>query len=264
MPTKELERALRLERRVRRAASDRARRFRWGTARYNTRAPLVTDVNTLEVTRPSDDLTAAALIASAQRLQADLEHRRVRFDTVTAPPLARGLIARGWEQRRFLVMAHRRRRPATDGPEAWPLDPASYQDSHEEFIRGEPYGDEESVAQILLVGEMTASRISTQYFGAGPRGRVVSTCALFSSGKTAQIEDVGTLRRFRGRGYGRAVVIAALAHAYDTGHSLVFLVADADDWPRQLYSRLGFRSVGSYHAFSLGGPQLGSHADRRA
>jgi RimJ/RimL family protein N-acetyltransferase len=53
---------------------------------------------------------------------------------------------------------------------------------------------------------------------------------------------VETLERFRGRGLGRAVVQHALDEALRE-HEIVFLEALADDWPRELYRKLGFDVV---------------------
>jgi hypothetical protein len=50
-----------------------------------------------------------------------------------------------------------------------------------------------------------------------------------------------------GQGYARAVVTAAAEAA--TGADLVFLVASATDWPRQLYRKLGFDAVGTGDRF---------------
>ena len=58
----------------------------------------------------------------------------------------------------------------------------------------------------------------------------------------AQIENVEVNAEFRERGLGRAIVQHALDEAQqDAG--LVFLEALADDWPRELYAKLGFVTV---------------------
>ena len=79
----------------------------------------------------------------------------------------------------------------------------------------------------------------------GPPRSASSTCGV----STAQIEDVGTLGGYRGRGLARAVVLRALAEAGAAGCDLVFLEADEDDWPKELYRRLGFEPIGRIFAF---------------
>ena len=59
-------------------------------------------------------------------------------------------------------------------------------------------------------------------------------------GDVAQVEDVGTLEEFRGKGVARNIVLRAVDEARAAGASLVFLFADANDWPQHLYGRLGF------------------------
>ena len=80
-------------------------------------------------------------------------------------------------------------------------------------------------------------------------GEVVSAADLFSDGRTAQVEDVVTSPEQRGRGYASAVVLRAVAEAKRTGHDFVFLIADDADWPKELYTRLGFAPLGRKWTF---------------
>jgi len=74
-----------------------------------------------------------------------------------------------------------------------------------------------------------------------------SACDLYLDGGVAQIENVVTLEEHRG--LGRAVVLAALAEARAAGCDVVFLQAEADDWPKDLYARLGFEPIGHTSVF---------------
>jgi predicted GNAT family acetyltransferase len=80
-------------------------------------------------------------------------------------------------------------------------------------------------------------------------GEIVSYADLYTDGADAQIEDVGTLPEHRGQGYATAVVLAAAAVARSDGADFSFLVADAEDWPKGLYRRLGFDELGNYTKF---------------
>jgi ribosomal protein S18 acetylase RimI-like enzyme len=93
--------------------------------------------------------------------------------------------------------------------------------------------------------------IDTRFFAARVGGDVAAYCELYSDGSTAQIENVLTLERFRNRGLARAVVSKALGEARAAGHDLVFLIADRDDWPKELYWKLGFDVVGRIWEFLL-------------
>jgi hypothetical protein len=64
----------------------------------------------------------------------------------------------------------------------------------------------------------------------------------------AQIEDVMTADTHLRRGYSGTVLATALHQA--AGYGLVFLLADASDWPRTWYARLGFAAVGRTHVFT--------------
>jgi ribosomal protein S18 acetylase RimI-like enzyme len=63
---------------------------------------------------------------------------------------------------------------------------------------------------------------------------------LWSDGTTAQVEDVYTRPDGRGQGHARALVSHLAALAASEGHDVVYIVADDDDTPKQLYERLGF------------------------
>ncbi|MEV4414801.1 GNAT family N-acetyltransferase [Catellatospora sp. NPDC049609] len=65
----------------------------------------------------------------------------------------------------------------------------------------------------------------------------------------AQIEDVRTSPAHRGRGLARAVLAECVRRAAEAGCPVTFLVADAEDWPRRFYERIGFETVGHTHLF---------------
>jgi GNAT superfamily N-acetyltransferase len=67
----------------------------------------------------------------------------------------------------------------------------------------------------------------------------------FRHRKVSVDDDLGALlKEFRGRGFGKAVVARALAESMAAAHDLTFLLADAEDWPKELYRKLGFEEVG--------------------
>src|SRR4029077_344485 len=59
-----------------------------------------------------------------------------------------------------------------------------------------------------------------------------------------------TVKRFRGRGLGRAVVQQSV-DAASVGNDVVYLEALADDWPHELYRRMGFDVLGERHFMTL-------------
>src|SRR4029077_20025889 len=104
---------------------------------------------------------------------------------------------------------------------------------------------EQLFAAKTLIGE----RVRARFFAVELEGEVVSYTDLYLDGSDAQVEDVGTLPAHRNEGRATAVVLGAIAEARKAGAEFVFLVADANDWPKVLYGRLGFDEVGYYTKF---------------
>ena len=91
--------------------------------------------------------------------------------------------------------------------------------------------------------------MTARFFGVLVDGEVVSYADLYVDGADAQVEDVGTLPEHRGKGYATAVILEAIEQARASGADFVFLVADAEDWPKELYGKLGFDELGHYTKF---------------
>jgi ribosomal protein S18 acetylase RimI-like enzyme len=77
-------------------------------------------------------------------------------------------------------------------------------------------------------------------FVAERQGRVVGTVALAQHRGVASILSVGTLPEARRRGVGRTMVIAMIDRARAAGCDLIYLIARADDSPKDMYRKLGF------------------------
>jgi ribosomal protein S18 acetylase RimI-like enzyme len=71
-----------------------------------------------------------------------------------------------------------------------------------------------------------------------PAGHLI----VYSHDGLAQIEDVGVLKRFRGRGLARRLIEHAL-ELVAADHDTVFITAETNDWPHAFYRRLGFEHV---------------------
>jgi ribosomal protein S18 acetylase RimI-like enzyme len=80
-----------------------------------------------------------------------------------------------------------------------------------------------------------------------PPEQPAAACRLLAGAGIAQVEDVGTLAPSRQRGLAQSVVLAALAEARALDPELIFLSADAADWPQLIYEKLGFETVGELH-----------------
>lgn len=108
----------------------------------------------------------------------------------------------------------------------------------------------DELAQLVAFSRREARACGDRLLGVrGGDGPLSAITKLRSAGRTAQVEDVYTVPEARGRGYASALVSHAVALARADGHDLVFIVADATDWPQLLYGRLGFRPLGRIWIF---------------
>jgi GNAT superfamily N-acetyltransferase len=172
--------------------------------------------------------------------------------------LARRLSPRGWLCEHDLYMALRRPRdrPAAPGL-AREVDAATHRAAEAATIREEPYGRDEEVVQQLVAmrAELADAVPTTRFFVGAADGVDAAVTTLYSDGATAQVEDVATLRDYRRRGLARATVSLAIDAAVEMGHRFVFIIADDDDWPKELYGRLGFDPIGRGWSFTRPGPE---------
>jgi predicted GNAT family acetyltransferase len=114
--------------------------------------------------------------------------------------------------------------------------------------------------QLLDAKLLIAERVETRFLAVLEDEVPVSWADLYVADGVAQIEDVATSESHRNRGLASAVVTAAIQKASASGAELVFLLADEDDWPKELYRRLGFDAIGRNYDFVRPAPT----SDRRA
>lgn len=235
------------------ARCDAVQRFEHGTVIRTPTFPIVYDLNRLHVRHPVGPVSAPDLIAAADRLQDGLGHRCVSVAGAGEPrAMSAAFGAAGWLEAPLITMALTGPLPAAPvAPAAVPVQLADLAEVRAASLRELPWGTAEVVRQIAAADDRVPEATDAAFFGVrDPSGRVVSGCHLYSDGRIAQVEDVATLPEHRGRGAARAAVIAAAAAALARGHDLVFIVADAGDWPRHFYRRLGFEPIGTRSTFT--------------
>jgi ribosomal protein S18 acetylase RimI-like enzyme len=227
-------------------AGSRTEPFRFGTAVFTPERPLRYDSNYLLVESVPDDVTPAELAGEADRVQgaAGLPHRLLFFrDTRLAERFAPELAESGWRFERHVLMAHHRPTERhTDTSIVTEVTADVIRGARERQIRSYPWGTPE-VARELLDAKAHIP-VEARFFAVLVDHEVASYADLYLDGAVAQVEDVATLPEHRGRGYASAVVLRAVEAARAASAELVFLVADADDWPKELYRRLGFDEIG--------------------
>ena len=225
----------------------------FGTAFLNLDFPLRYDSNFVWVEPPLRGVDADALAADADRVLGEhgLAHRRLYVDDdLHGGRLAAAFLDLGWSAERLLIMAQVREpepRPQVDVSE---LSFAEARSFLELVLRRQPYADsEEAVRQLTDIRGVYEREAGARFFVAEVDGQPASVSELYVLGDVAQVEDVNTIEEFRSRGLGSAVVLAAAAAARARGADIVFLIADDSDWPKELYSRLGFDPVSRFWSF---------------
>jgi GNAT superfamily N-acetyltransferase len=233
-------RAWEFDRELQERGAARVRRFDRGAALYTRSLPRVYDCNFVRLD-DVDGLSAGALEALADELQGELRHRKLVLPGAGAQA-SEELAARGWSVSRIATMEYAG--PAErDGaaPHAELVDPRAIRGAREDALAGR---DPDLQRQVANYTERLAAANDGLVFGAFADGEVGAFCALFERAGVGEIDEVTTLERHRRKGLGHAVVEAALRASLASKNDLTFLNADADDWPRRWYERLGFREVG--------------------
>ena len=189
-------------------------------------------------------------------VEAEQHQRRLIFvpDPEIGDRLAPWFERQGWRVDRHVVMAQLRepQREADLGV-VRELGEEGLREARRQVLSGQPWATDEVLEQIFAAKRLIGERVRARFFGAVVDGEVVSYADLYQDGADAQVEDVGTLPEHRDRGYASAVILAAIAAARSDGAEFVCLVADANDWPKELYARLGFDTVGNYTKFFVPG-----------
>jgi GNAT superfamily N-acetyltransferase len=232
-----VERMRALEHAVHEAGALRREEFAGGVAYYNEELPLVWDVNFVRVDHPTVDL-----VATIERLQARQDHYKVLIeDPLLVEQCGPELVGRGFARRGLVALAREpggRLDPDVRELPYEQVKPFRFKVHMEQLVP--PRAD--VADQVGRVHERTHGRTDERWLvihvGGEPAGHLI----VYSDGGLAQIEDVGVLRRFRGRGLARRMVEHAL-EVVAADHDAVFLTAETNDWPADFYRRLGFEHV---------------------
>lgn len=256
----ELERIVAFLRKLEEPSAEREQPFRFGTAYLHSKLPRVWSRNYLVADTDLDKASTELLAAEADRIlgEAGLHHRKVEvYDQETGARLEPGFRDLGWDVHCDVLMVARR---DPDRPVDLSLAEEVGIDELEpvwaEGIRSEPFGkDEETVRQLVANKRVVVASRDTKFFAARVDGEIGSYCDLYSDGSTGQIEAVMTLEQFRNRGLARATVSRALAASREAGNDMTFLMALRDDWPKELYRKLGFEEIGQVYEFIRPSPK---------
>jgi ribosomal protein S18 acetylase RimI-like enzyme len=230
-----------------------------GGAWIRTRSlPRVHDANRVIVLEQGFRLSMEEVSAAADEIQAGLPNRIVEFVACAeTAALADGFAAAGWLAEPVGIMV-RRREPdrVVDTGAVRIADEAAMAPARMESLNEEVWAAGDAAAQVRAKQERVGRALPTTHLAVLDDGKVVSYCEVYElDADVAQIESVATLPAYRRHGFARAVVTRALELTRD--RRLVFLVMDPNDWPQQLYAKLGFDDIGRVCRFRRALP--GSH-----
>jgi ribosomal protein S18 acetylase RimI-like enzyme len=210
-----------------------------GTVARATRYPSYYDFNLVRV-EEDPAMSVEALVAFADDALAGLAHRRVDFDLLAAAePLRRGFEAKGWKTLRLLLMRHETAPPP--GPVA-AVEEVPYDAVHElrvawhreDFPALDPGGYHAEAREVAL-------RRGARVLAVRQGGVPVGYAQVEHEGAAAEISEVYVHPEHRGRGLGTAITRAAIQASGDVRD--LWIAADDEDRPKELYARLGFRPV---------------------
>ena len=232
-------------------AAGRVEALRYGQAFLQDRLPHVYWANMLWVAA-RDGVGAAELIADADRILAGFAHRQVVVEHESLwRTLEDDFAAAGWQRDAILYMTHER--PPDRMPDLARVREVGHDDvgpAEERFLRDEP-GTTTAQArqQVMAHNRHIGALLGERCFAAYEGDAVVAYAKLRHRDGVAQVEDVAVAPEHRGGGLGRLVTSAALAAGLALEPELLFIVADEEDWPKELYARLGFEPAGRTRGF---------------
>ena len=216
-------------------------RWELGNSYEFTRYPDYWDYNLVRVEEEAE-LSAGELVRVADRALSGLPHRRVGFEVESAgwEAIRSGLDALGWDVRRLVWMRHDGPVPPAPTPE---IEQVAYDAVRhlrvEWFLEDFPGVDPKDFFQQ----EREISMIRDAHvFAAFKRGAPLGYSQL-ERGRgrgAAEVTNVFVHPGHRGRGLGTALTRAAIEAGRDATD--LWIVADDEGRPKEIYNRLGFRS----------------------
>lgn len=216
-----------------------------GTVVRATRYPTCWDYNLVRV---EDDvaLDADEVVRFADRALDGLAHRQVGFEVVSAGERVRaGLEALGWKATRLVVMGLEDPAPTRTSVD---VEQVPYDAVH--HLRAEWYREDFPTVDLTEYfghAREVAMLRAPQVMAAFERGAPVGFAQVERARGAAEVTDVFVHADHRGRGLGTELMRAAIGAA--AGVTQLWIIADAEGRPRELYARLGFRPAWEFFHF---------------
>lgn len=237
------------------ALADEVRHLDAGWVARTRSLPRVWTLNQVCIT---EEVDVADVVSITEAQQGDLPYRHAKVEhATTGRMLERALAVAGWDTDREVFMlldaAAGGTAPAGASGTVSELDEDEMVGVMRRWLAEERPGttpqDLDEVAEYnRREGRLWGEVCLGVRDGAG---RPVAITKLRRRDAVAWIEDVYTVPEARGRGHARALVSQAARLARDGQPELAFIVADDNDWPKELYASIGFRPAGTTRTFHL-------------
>jgi GNAT superfamily N-acetyltransferase len=220
-----------------RAVCDVVEPWKHGTVWRATGYPSYYDYNVLWV-EGDPGLGADELIAAADAALDGFEHRRIDFERAEAGERVRAeLVSAHWEPTRLVWLRHAEPLPPGPEIEVEEVDYDSVIGLRVAWHR-EDFPDLDSRDYLDNAREVAMTR-DVQVLAVVESDEPIGFAQLERIGDGAEVTQVYVRSDRRGGGRGTAITRAAIEAAGDVDD--LWIVADDEDRPKELYGRLGFR-----------------------
>ncbi len=219
------------------AACDAIEPWAHGTVVRATRYPTYYDLNVVRV-EDEPGMSVAELMGFADRSLAGLEHRRLDFEDIAAGESRRPeLTALGWKTTKLLWMRHTR--PLPGDRTEMEVEEVPYEAADELRLAWHlEEADGSEYEQFRVAAREVSMTRDVRVLTVNEGGRAIAFAQLERAGSGAEITQVYVRADRRGEGRGTAMTRAAVLAASDAED--LWIVADDEDRPKELYGRLGF------------------------
>ena len=225
----------------------------YGTAFFNDSFPVKWDMNYVRIETVPPEASVADVANEVERIQeeAGLEHRKIHIDDeALGARLALGFARLGWGVTKILAMVRYNLDMTRPAPvEVREMTSEELRPYMERWDRSKHAISQNEVDQLAGARAHLMDVIDGTNFAAVIDGEIAGWCEYYANGELAQVENVCTFEEYRSRGVASSVVMAGINRASAEGDRLVFLLADEDDWPKELYTKLGFEPVGCIYEY---------------